>query len=91
MAEWWQTFFDGAYLHLWEGAKAPDKTEREVTGLWALLHLSPGDRVLDAPCGYGRISRALAERGVHVLGEGLSADLLAEAERRRGDLPTERL
>lgn len=91
MAEWWQGFFDDEYLHLWEGAETPDKTEREVAGLWSLLDLSPASRVLDAPCGYGRISRALAERGAHVLGVDLSADLLAEAERRRGGLATERL
>lgn len=40
---------------------------------------------------YGRISRELAKRGAYVLGLDLSRDLLAEAERRRGDLPAERL
>jgi SAM-dependent methyltransferase len=91
MGEWWKTFFDTDYLHLWEGVEALDKTEREVTGLWTVLNLTADSRVLDAPCGYGRISRALAERGAQVLGVDFSADLLAEAERRRGDLPTERL
>jgi len=91
MTSWWESFFDADYLRIWEGAEEPDKTERQAAGLWAVLGLAPGSKVLDAPCGYGRISRALAERGAHVLGLDLSRNLLAEAERRRGDLPLERL
>lgn len=91
MTAWWEGFFDSDYLRLWEGREEPDKTEREVAGLTAVLGLSPGTRVLDAPCGYGRIARALAERGAIVLGVDWSKDLLAEAERRRGEVPTERL
>ena len=91
MADWWEGFFDADYLRLWEGAEPPDRTERQAAGLWDVLGLAAGSRVLDAPCGYGQISRALAERGAQVLGVDLSADLLAEAERRRGDLPADRL
>jgi cyclopropane fatty-acyl-phospholipid synthase-like methyltransferase len=63
MPSWWESFFDAEYLRLWEGSEAPGKTEREVAGLWELLALAPGSRVLDAPCGYGRIARGLAEHG----------------------------
>jgi SAM-dependent methyltransferase len=91
MSAWWENFFDADYLRLWEGREEADKTEREVAGLTAVLGLLPGSKVLDAPCGYGRISRALAERGANVLGVDFSRDLLAEAERRRGDVPMERL
>jgi SAM-dependent methyltransferase len=91
MAEWWQTFFDQDYLRLWEAAAPAGKTEREAAGLWEVLDLTAGSKVLDAPCGYGRIARALAERGARVLGIDLSLDLLTEAERRRGDLPSARL
>jgi SAM-dependent methyltransferase len=91
MAAWWETFFDADYLRIWEGWEAPDKTEREAAGLWAVLGLQAGHRVLDAPCGYGRIARALAARGARVVGVDLSDDLLAEAERRRGALAPEGL
>jgi SAM-dependent methyltransferase len=91
VAEWWQTFFDDDYLRIWEGAEAPGKTEAQVSGLWNLLGLTAGSNILDAPCGYGRISRALAERGARVLGVDFSADLLQEAERRRGDIASDRL
>src|SRR6185312_16199443 len=79
------------YLRLWEGTEPPEKTEQEAAGLWQLLALGPGSRVLDAPCGYGRIARALAARGALVLGVDYSELLLAEAERRRGDVPTTQL
>lgn len=89
--EWWQTFFDADYLRLWEGTEVAGKTDREVAGFFALLDLKEGSKVLDAPCGYGRISRELAQRGATVLGVDFSADLIAEAERRRGGLPLQRL
>jgi SAM-dependent methyltransferase len=88
-AGWWQGFFDHDYLRLW--GLVESRTPAEVDGLWALLGLCEGSRVLDAPCGYGRLSRPLAERGAWVLGVDQSAALLAEAERTRGELPAERL
>jgi SAM-dependent methyltransferase len=91
VGEWWQTFFDLDYFRLWEGAEGPERTEREVTGIWTLLGLHAGSRVLDAPCGYGRIARALALRGAAVLGLDFSSDLIEEAERARGDVTLEQL
>ena len=88
-AGWWQSFFDHDYVRLWGARDA--RTPAEVDGIWALLGLAGGSRLLDAPCGYGRLSRPLAERGARVVGVDQSAALLAEAERRRGDLPAERL
>src|SRR5437773_4914054 len=91
MTEWWQTFFDNDYLRIWEGVEAGGKTEHQVSGLWTVLGLTADSAVLDAPCGYGRVSRALAERGVRVLGVDLSTHLLEEAERRRGGISADRL
>jgi SAM-dependent methyltransferase len=91
MSEWWESFFDADYIDIWERAIPPGKTEREADGLWSLLNLSAESRILDAPCGYGRLSRILAERCGSVLGVDRSAELLAAAESRRGNLPVERL
>jgi 2-polyprenyl-3-methyl-5-hydroxy-6-metoxy-1,4-benzoquinol methylase len=88
---WWKDFFDADYLHLWGGFKPKERTDLEVEGLWQLLNLNEESRVLDAPCGYGRISRPLAERGASVLGVDQSQVLLDQAEQDREGLPEEKL
>ena len=91
MEEWWRGFFDEAYLRLWGASKVAAGKARQVEGLWQVLGLTAGARLLDAPCGYGRIAAPLAERGAIVVGVDQSADLIAEAERGRGELGQERL
>jgi cyclopropane fatty-acyl-phospholipid synthase-like methyltransferase len=66
---WWESFFDADYLRIWGSFHPPEQSQREADGLGALLGLGEGSRVLDAPCGYGRLSRLLALRGAAVLGE----------------------
>ncbi len=55
------------------------------------LGLAPGMKVLDAPCGYGRISRPLAGLGLEIVGVDQAQVLLDEAERTRGTIPASRL
>jgi SAM-dependent methyltransferase len=91
VGDWWEAFFDADYVRLW-GEREPAGSEgSEAEGLWELLGLREGSRVLDAPCGFGRLSRPLAERGALVLGVDQSQALLAHAERQRSGLPAERL
>ena len=45
--------------------------------------ISPGDRVLDVGCGTGVLSKALADRGLHVIGIDASEDYLEGARRHR--------
>ena len=91
MDPWWKTFFDGDYLRLWSAPERSPDTAQQVAGLWDLLSLREGSRVLDAPCGYGRLSLPLARREAIVVGVDQSAELLAQAEKDRGDLPANRL
>jgi ubiquinone/menaquinone biosynthesis C-methylase UbiE len=51
-------------------------TEQEVEFLVDALHLEPPMRVLDAGCGPGRHSLALARRGFEVVGVDLSPDFI---------------
>jgi SAM-dependent methyltransferase len=60
-------------------------TEQEVDFLVDVLALTPGDRVLDVGCGPGRHARALAERGMQVLGVDVSERFVELANR---DAPT---
>jgi SAM-dependent methyltransferase len=48
----------------------------------------PGGSVLELGAGSGRITVALAERGLHVTGIDISPAMLAKAEARRGAAPT---
>src|SRR6266849_245299 len=89
--EWWKSFFDAEYVRLWSELTPPTRSEQEAEGFWSLLKLEHGSRVLDAPCGFGRLSRELAVRGACVLGVDISSDLLTEAERRCGEIPNEQL
>jgi len=91
MTDWWQDFFDADYIRLWSEFVSPERTAAEVDGLWQLLGLRERSRVLDAPCGYGRLSRPLAERGAVVVGVDQSAALLGHAESERGDIGSDRL
>ena len=86
---WWQRFFDAEYVRLW-GQAFPSGDE-EARSLFRILALAGGAHVLDAGCGYGRVSLPLAVLGASVLGVDQSQSLLDEAERRRGDLRPERL
>jgi SAM-dependent methyltransferase len=88
---WWQTFFDADYLRVWSADMSKERTTAEVEFYIRALGLHPGSRVLDAPCGYGRVSRPLAERGMAVFGVDQSQVLLDHAESTRGPIPAGQL
>ena len=78
MSDWWKTFFDADYIHLWGAAEHAGDIEQQVQALWELLGLREGSRLLDAPCGYGRLSVPMARRGAVVAGVDQSAEPLAD-------------
>ncbi len=91
MDSWWKNFFDSDYIRIWGGREKTSETADQAQAIWELLALHEGSRVLDAPCGYGRLSLPLARRGAFVVGVDQSEELLGQAEKNRGDLSTERL
>jgi cyclopropane fatty-acyl-phospholipid synthase-like methyltransferase len=56
-----------------------------------MLDLAPGCRILDAPCGWARLSRPLALLGAGVLGVVLAEMRIALADRERGEVGRDRL
>lgn len=84
---WWQSFFDSTYYKLWSPLFSPETCADEAARIIALLDLKPGDHLLDAPCGYGRMALPMATLGLHVTGIDFSADLLAKAEEARPPAP----
>lgn len=91
MDEWWKTFFDLDYLKIAGQMFNAEASAKQAAELWSMLDLTPGCRLLDAPCGSGRLSIPLASSGAIVLGVDQSETLLSVAESERGRIPTERL
>ena len=68
--------FDEDYVYFYRARLTEDQTDREVSLIWQLLGLQTGYRVLDVPCGYGRIANRLGTRGCSVVGVDSSATFL---------------
>ena len=73
--------FGDDYLHFYLPALTPDRTEADAGEIMAALDLQPGQRVLDAPCGHGRISNLLAKAGMDVVGVDRTGPFLDLARR----------
>jgi cyclopropane fatty-acyl-phospholipid synthase-like methyltransferase len=79
---WYEGFFEGLVLDVWREAIPPAATRAECDFLERELELGPGARVLDVPCGDGRLAVPLAARGYQLTGVDLSAGQIAAARRR---------
>jgi len=89
-ANWFEDFFHGITLDLWRQAIPPEHTEREAEFLIKVLNCAAGSHVLDVPCGNGRLSFALAKRGISVTGVDISKEFIEEAQslaKNRSDPP----
>ena len=84
---WWENFFEGLAVRMWLQAIPAEHTEREADRLGRLLAVSPGAEILDVPCGAGRLSLALAERGYDLTGVDWSSESLDHARSRGASHP----
>jgi len=77
--DWWKFFFSGLAVDFWRAVLPPEATAADVEFLWRHLRLSPDARVLDVPCGAGRLTLPLAERGCAMTGIDISQEFLDAA------------
>jgi D-alanine-D-alanine ligase len=85
-------FFGASSPFLNHPLLTPERTTAEVNFVVDKLHLSPGMRVLDVGCGFGRHSLELARRGYEVVGIDPSPVMIAAAVQRAGVVfPDDRL
>lgn len=78
--DWWQEMFE---LPPWQavqlGWESLEDTDHQVDRIVRATGLEPGMRVLDVPCGTGRIAKRLAANGFDVLGVDITERFLEEA------------
>jgi SAM-dependent methyltransferase len=77
--DWWKSFFEGLAVDFWGAAIPPEATAEDAAFLWKHLALWPGARVLDVPCGLGRLARVFAGRGCAMTGVDISERALSAA------------
>ena len=85
--EWWKDFFSGLVVEFWRHVLPEEVTRAEAGFLKTHLALAPGARVLDVPCGHGRLALELTAAGYRVTGVDRSREMLEaarEAAGRRG-------
>ena len=74
--DWFDTLHDDLWLRPDEGGEA------EADALRRILRVRKGQRLLDAPCGAGRVAHPLARHGVEVVGIDLRRAFVDRARRR---------
>lgn len=76
---WWTTFFEGAALELWRRAIPTAVSRGQAADIARVLRLGGNERVLDVPCGNGRLALELAARGQRVSGLDQAPEFVEEA------------
>jgi SAM-dependent methyltransferase len=78
-SDWYESFFSGLAVEFWQAVIPEEATAADVAFLWKHLGLSSGSRVLDVPCGAGRLTLPLAARGCALTGLDISEQFLEAA------------
>jgi len=84
---WYNTFFTGMSIELWDNAVPLLFTEKEVEFIlsFALSTSQSRARVLDVPCGSGRHVIPLAEAGLKVCGIDIAEENIRNLKREKAD------
>lgn len=77
--DWARDYFERGYGQRWGLRPPSDQVRLEAGGLWTLLRMAPGARLIDIGCGHGRHALALATLGADVIGIDNAVALLNRA------------
>ena len=79
--------FGDDYLYFYEESIDDGHSDDDAAAILGLLDLPRGARILDAPCGHGRITRRLAAAGMVMTGVDLSPAFITMAQDAQRDRP----
>jgi SAM-dependent methyltransferase len=78
--EWFDTWFDTPYYHILYSNRDQSEAEVFLTNLMHYLSVPQGATILDLPCGKGRHTLFLAEKGFTLTGADLSNESISLAK-----------
>ncbi len=81
---WHDAFFGSLYQQVLANQFSSAQTKSQLALVRRLLRLRKPMRVLDVPCGMGRLALALAEQGLRMTGVDFNAAYLRRARREAG-------
>ena len=80
--DWYNRFFDGLYQQVLGTQFEDHRTLQQARVVKKLLGVRKGQRVLDVPCGLGRVTIPLAKAGLEMTGVDLTPHFIRKARRR---------
>ena len=81
MSEWPRRFFNNLYGRVLAAQFSQEQSEEQARVVARALRLRKGMRVLDIPCGFGRLTLPLARRGLAMTGVDLTESYVRKARR----------
>ena len=78
---WWENFFHGVALDFWRAAISEEQTRTEADFIAKQLGVAAKAKVLDVPCGNGRLAVELARRGFALTGVDIATEFVEGAKR----------
>lgn len=78
---WWQGFFSGLCLEYVQRGRGEDQTRAELALIQAAMGFPTRSKVLDVPCGAGRLALEIVAGGHEVTAVDQSAELIEAARR----------
>lgn len=76
---WWRNFFSGIAVDLWRAVTTEEQTRAEADFIEKQLRAERGAKLLDVPCGGGRLALELASRGYALTGVDFAETFMDEA------------
>lgn len=86
---WYVDFFNDITLDFWRKTITPQYTKNEVNFILKMINAKPNDKILDAPCGFGRHSIALARKGFCLTAIDLAKEYIQKLQQtaKKNNLP----